>query len=182
MSRRPRSGCRTRGSRPPRLTIASGLRWEYSPPPLSSDQTFFLDFTSNSVFPGRRPLWKRATRQFRAARRGGLAGDGRRPHRPAGRRRAVLRFQHEHRHRCSERRPAEHLEPDQLDSFARVLAAQLRLRAGSAAAARLAMERARSSGPWDPQRGHAGVRRIVRDALDSPGGGRRAARSPRSWR
>jgi hypothetical protein len=62
-----------------RLSIAAGLRWEFSPPPLSSDQTFFLDVTSNSVFPGRQPLWKRATANF-APRVGAawqLTGDGR---------------------------------------------------------------------------------------------------------
>jgi hypothetical protein len=44
-----------------RLTIAAGLRWEFNPPPLSSNQTLFLDLSSNSVFPGRQPLWKRET-------------------------------------------------------------------------------------------------------------------------
>ncbi len=40
-----------------RLTIAGGLRWEYSPAPLSSDKTFFLDSNSNSIVADQRPLW-----------------------------------------------------------------------------------------------------------------------------
>jgi len=62
-----------------RLSIAAGLRWEFSPPPLSSAQTFFLDTTSNSVFAGRQPLWKRETANF-APRFGAawqITGDGR---------------------------------------------------------------------------------------------------------
>lgn len=44
----------------PRLTIASGLRWEYSPPPFSSDQTIFLNESANNVVAERRPLWRRS--------------------------------------------------------------------------------------------------------------------------
>ncbi|HTI49811.1 MAG TPA: TonB-dependent receptor, partial [Planctomycetaceae bacterium] len=42
----------------PRLTIAAGLRWEYSPPPLSSDQTIFLNDSSDGVVSAVRPLWR----------------------------------------------------------------------------------------------------------------------------
>jgi hypothetical protein len=48
----------------PRLTIAAGLRWEYSPPPLSSDTTLFLDMGTNSTFAGRYPLWRDSLRNF----------------------------------------------------------------------------------------------------------------------
>jgi hypothetical protein len=62
-----------------RLTIAAGLRWEYSPPPPSSDQTVFLNDDASNVVTERRPLWKPSLRNF--APRLGLAiqltGDGR---------------------------------------------------------------------------------------------------------
>lgn len=48
----------------PRLTIAAGLRWEYSPPPFSSDRTIFLDQATNKVLEERRTLWQRSLRNF----------------------------------------------------------------------------------------------------------------------
>jgi hypothetical protein len=49
----------------PRLTIAAGLRWEYSPPPLSSEQTLFYNYGSNSTFDGlRHELWMPSLRHF----------------------------------------------------------------------------------------------------------------------
>jgi hypothetical protein len=50
----------------PRLTIAAGLRWEYSPPPLSTTKTLFLDIGTNSLFDKlpNQPLWDRSVRNF----------------------------------------------------------------------------------------------------------------------
>jgi len=48
----------------PRLTIASGIRWEYSPPPLSSDQTLFYNYGTNSTFTGQHELWMPSLRHF----------------------------------------------------------------------------------------------------------------------
>jgi hypothetical protein len=40
-----------------RLTIAAGLRWEYSPAPLPPGETYFLDKGTGTVFSIRRRLW-----------------------------------------------------------------------------------------------------------------------------
>jgi hypothetical protein len=55
----------------PRLTVAMGLRWEHSPPPLSASRTLFYDYGSNSVFEGQHELWMPSLRHF--APRLGLA-------------------------------------------------------------------------------------------------------------
>jgi hypothetical protein len=47
-----------------RLTIAGGLRWEFSLPPIASDQTYFLDPQTNTVFQGSQPLWRESYRDF----------------------------------------------------------------------------------------------------------------------
>jgi hypothetical protein len=47
-----------------RLTIAAGLRWEYSPPPLSSADTVFLDPAVNNTVSGQKPLWEPSLRNF----------------------------------------------------------------------------------------------------------------------
>jgi hypothetical protein len=66
-----------------RLTVAAGLRWEYSPPPVPVDGVNFLDPTTNTVFTNKRPLqsltlWPVSHRNF-APRLGvafRLTGDG----------------------------------------------------------------------------------------------------------
>jgi hypothetical protein len=40
-----------------RLTVAAGLRWEFSPAPVPADDTYFLNLTTNTVFGMRQPLW-----------------------------------------------------------------------------------------------------------------------------
>jgi hypothetical protein len=47
-----------------RLTISAGLRWEFSLPPISSDQTFFLDRDTNTVFGAQQALWQESYRNF----------------------------------------------------------------------------------------------------------------------
>src|SRR6185369_7318389 len=52
-----------------RLTIAAGLRWEYSPPPLPVDGVFFLNPTTNTVFKNQSPqqelpFWPLTHRNF----------------------------------------------------------------------------------------------------------------------
>ena len=62
-----------------RLTLAAGLRWEYSPPPPSSDQTVFLNNDGTNVVAELRPLWRNSLRNF-APRFGAawqLTSDGR---------------------------------------------------------------------------------------------------------
>jgi hypothetical protein len=54
-----------------RLTIAAGLRWEFSLPPISSDKTNFLDLETNTVFTGKHQLWQESYRDF--APRAGVA-------------------------------------------------------------------------------------------------------------
>jgi hypothetical protein len=54
-----------------RLTIAAGLRWEFSVPPISSSTTYFLDRTFNTIFQETNPLWRESYRSF--APRLGLA-------------------------------------------------------------------------------------------------------------
>jgi TonB dependent receptor len=41
----------------PRVTITPGLRWEYNPPPVSSDAPWFLDPATNIFNHEQRPLW-----------------------------------------------------------------------------------------------------------------------------
>jgi hypothetical protein len=48
----------------PRVTIAAGLRWEYSPAPMSSPQTVFLKKTEDGVEMAQRPLWDSSLRNF----------------------------------------------------------------------------------------------------------------------
>jgi Carboxypeptidase regulatory-like domain/TonB dependent receptor len=48
----------------PRLNVAAGLRWEYSPPPLSSKDTLFLNPVTNNAEAAARPLWRRSLRNF----------------------------------------------------------------------------------------------------------------------
>jgi hypothetical protein len=48
----------------PRLTIAAGLRWEYSPAPMSSPQTTFLNGAEDGVETARRRLWESSLRNF----------------------------------------------------------------------------------------------------------------------
>jgi hypothetical protein len=47
-----------------RLTVAAGLRWEYSPAQMSSPDTVFLNATEDGVESAQRPLWKASKRNF----------------------------------------------------------------------------------------------------------------------
>jgi hypothetical protein len=48
----------------PRLTIAAGLRWEFSPAPLPEKPVYFLDLDSALVFSTQEALWPRNYRNF----------------------------------------------------------------------------------------------------------------------
>ena len=62
-----------------RMTVAGGLRWEYSPAPVPASGVYFLNPATNTVFTMRQPLWPVNYRNF-APRLGvawRLTGDGR---------------------------------------------------------------------------------------------------------
>ena len=62
-----------------RLTVAAGLRWEFSPAPLPDEAALFLDPVTGSMVAERRILWPNSYRNF-APRLGAayrLTGDGR---------------------------------------------------------------------------------------------------------
>ncbi len=48
----------------PRITIAGGLRWEYSPAPLPDGVSYFLNSASNTVFSLHQRIWPAAYRNF----------------------------------------------------------------------------------------------------------------------
>ncbi len=62
-----------------RLTVTPGLRWEFSPPPVTSSPVYFYDPVNNDVTQGQQPLWTASSRNF-APRLGAayqLSRDGR---------------------------------------------------------------------------------------------------------
>ena len=62
-----------------RLTVTPGLRWEFSPPPVTSSPVYFYDPVNNDVTQGQQPLWTASYRNF-APRLGAayqLSRDGR---------------------------------------------------------------------------------------------------------
>ena len=62
-----------------RLTVTPGLRWEFSPPPVTSSPVYFYDPVNNDVTQGQQPLWPASYRNF-APRLGAayqLSRDGR---------------------------------------------------------------------------------------------------------
>lgn len=54
-----------------RLTIAAGLRWEFSPSPVPDEPVFFLNYSTESIYSLSRALWPNSYRDF--APRLGLA-------------------------------------------------------------------------------------------------------------
>jgi len=62
-----------------RLTVTPGLRWEFSPPPVTSSPVYFFDPSSGDVTQGQQPLWTASYRNI-APRLGAayqLSNDGR---------------------------------------------------------------------------------------------------------
>jgi hypothetical protein len=62
-----------------RLTVTPGLRWEFSPPPVTSDPVYFYDPVHKDLVQGGQPLWPASYRSF-APRLGAayqLSKDGR---------------------------------------------------------------------------------------------------------
>jgi hypothetical protein len=62
-----------------RLTITPGLRWEFSPPPVTSSPVYFYDPVNDNLTKGQQPLWLASYRNF-APRLGAayqLSRDGR---------------------------------------------------------------------------------------------------------
>ena len=62
-----------------RLTVTPGLRWEFSPPPVTSSPVYFYDPVNNDLTQGQQPLWTASYRNF-APRLGAayqLSRDGR---------------------------------------------------------------------------------------------------------
>ncbi|SPF36264.1 TonB-dependent receptor, plug [Candidatus Sulfopaludibacter sp. SbA4] len=47
-----------------RMTVAGGLRWEYSPSPVPATDVYFLNPTTNTVFRTQQPLWPTSYRDF----------------------------------------------------------------------------------------------------------------------
>jgi hypothetical protein len=69
-----------------RLTVTPGLRWEFSPPPVTSSPVYFFDPVNNDLTQGQQPLWPASHRNF-APRMGAayqLSNDGRTVLRAAG--------------------------------------------------------------------------------------------------
>ena len=84
----------------PRIVITPGLRWELNPSPQAAPSTYFLDPADRHLLRSQQPpALARALHQFRASAGRGMARPQERPDRVSRRRRPVLRFQPEHRHR-----------------------------------------------------------------------------------
>jgi len=47
-----------------RLTITPGLRWEFSPPPVTSSPVYFYDPVNDDLTQGQQPLWPASYRNF----------------------------------------------------------------------------------------------------------------------
>jgi hypothetical protein len=47
-----------------RLTVTPGLRWEFSPPPVTSSPVYFYDPVNNDLTLGQQPLWPASYRNF----------------------------------------------------------------------------------------------------------------------
>ena len=125
------------------------------------DLTFFLDPLTGSFRRPQRP-WTlaRIAAQFRPADGGRLAGRQERPHRIPRRRRLVLRFQPEHRHRPDQQRSVQHHAVHQRNPRLRVVAVELRLCARSATAAADAVERHHGPGAGRARHALGGLRGV----------------------
>ena len=120
----------------PRFVITPGLRWELNPSPEAGPSTYFLDPQTGTFFDrNQRPLWPVRYANFAPRLGAGLARSQERADRHSRRRRPVLRFQPEHRHRPDQWRALQHHPVHQWRPRNRLVAPELRLLAQSATAA-----------------------------------------------